>query len=112
MPLPIKIFVFVSSHIGISGNEKADSAAKSTLDLPRVKVGIPVMILNTLSANIFFSLGKMTGVVRSRTSFILSSRSWKIGSPPTGDAGRMKLSCVIYTSDPFIYLEERPSTSV
>ena len=28
------------SHIGIWGNEKADSAAKSTLELPRVKVGV------------------------------------------------------------------------
>ena len=44
------------------------------------------------------SLGKMIGMVRLRTSFILSSQSWEIGSPPTGGAGRMKLSCVVPAS--------------
>ena len=29
------IFCWVPSHIGIRGNEKADSVAKSALDLPR-----------------------------------------------------------------------------
>ena len=43
-----------------------------------------IMILNIVSTNISFPLGKMTGMVRSRTSFILSSHSWEIGSPPTG----------------------------
>ena len=28
----------------------------------------------------------------------LSSRSWEIGSPPTGGAGRIKLSCVVPAS--------------
>ena len=37
-------------------------------------------------------------MVRSWTSFILSSQSWEIGSPPTGGAGRMKLSCVVPAS--------------
>ena len=30
----------VPSHIGIRGNEKTDSASKSALDLPHVKVGV------------------------------------------------------------------------
>ena len=34
-------FCWVPSHTGIRGNEKADSAAKSALDLPRDKVGVP-----------------------------------------------------------------------
>ena len=37
-------------------------------------------------------------MVRLITSFILSSQSWEIGSPPTGGAGRMKLSCVVPAS--------------
>ena len=51
----------------------------------------PIMILNIASANIFFPLGKMIGMV-------WSSQSWEIGSPPTGGAGRMKLSCVVPAS--------------
>ena len=43
-----------------------------------------VMILNIQLTIIFFPLGKMIEMVRLQTSFILSSRSWEIGSPPTG----------------------------
>ena len=32
---------WVPSYIGIRGNERADSAAKSALDLPHAKVGVP-----------------------------------------------------------------------
>ena len=39
------IFCWVSSHVDIKGNEKADSAAKSALDLPHAQVGFK-MILN------------------------------------------------------------------
>ena len=35
------VFCWVPSHTGIKGNEKADFAAKSALDLPRSKVGVP-----------------------------------------------------------------------
>ena len=35
------IFCWIPSHNGIRGNEKADSAVKSALDLPRVKVDVP-----------------------------------------------------------------------
>ena len=35
------VFCWVPSHTGIKDNEKSDSAAKSALDLPRAKVGVP-----------------------------------------------------------------------
>ena len=54
----------------------------------------PTLILNTILTNILFPLGKMIGMVRLQTRFIPSSRSWESGSPPTGSAGRIKLSCV------------------
>ena len=53
------IFCWVPSHKGIRGNEKADSAAKSALDLPRT---------NTVFANIFFQLDKMIEILRSHLS--------------------------------------------
>ena len=35
------VFCWIPSHTGIKGNEKADLAAKSALDLPHAKVGVP-----------------------------------------------------------------------
>ena len=70
------IFCWVPSHIGIRGNVKADSAVKSALDLLVSSLVYPTLILNTILINIFVSLGKMIGMVRSRTSFILLSHSW------------------------------------
>ena len=32
---------WLPSHVGIRGNEKANSAATPALDLPRVKIGVP-----------------------------------------------------------------------
>ena len=40
------IFCCIPSHVGIRGNEKAYSAAKSALNLPRAQVGVPTLILN------------------------------------------------------------------
>ena len=83
---------------------------------PMPSVVYPIMILNIVSTDIFSALGKIIGMVRLRTSFILSSQSWEIGSPPTGV--QEGWSCLVsyphraYTSDSFIYLEERSSTSV
>ena len=35
------MFCWVPSHVGIRGNKKADSTAKSNVDLPRAKDGVP-----------------------------------------------------------------------
>ena len=35
------IFGWVPSHVGIRGNKRAKSAAKSVLELPHAKVGVP-----------------------------------------------------------------------
>ena len=69
---------------GMINNEKCRFVNWLTINIH------PIMSLNIVSTNISFPLGKMTGMVRSRTSFIMSSQSWEIGSPPTGGAGRMK----------------------
>ena len=48
-------YCWVPSHTGIRGNEKADSAAKSALDLPRAKVGVPYTDFKYLISQYIFS---------------------------------------------------------
>ena len=49
------VFFGVPSHTGIKGNEKADLAAKSALDLPRAKVGVPYTDFKYLIGQYIFS---------------------------------------------------------
>ena len=49
------VFCWVPSHTGIRGNEKADSAAKTALDLPRTKVGVPYTDFKYLIGQYIFS---------------------------------------------------------
>ena len=70
------ILCWVPSRIGIRGNERTDSTALSALDLPHAKVGVGLPYNDFKHGiNQFFPLGKMIGMVRLRTSFILSSQS-------------------------------------
>ena len=48
------VFCWVPSHTGIKGNEKADLAAESTLDLSRAKVGVPYTDLKYLIGQYIF----------------------------------------------------------
>ena len=49
------MFCWVPRHTGIKGNEKADFAAKSALDLPRTKVGVPYTNFKHLISQYIFS---------------------------------------------------------
>ena len=49
------IFCWVTSYVGIRGNEKADSAAMSALDLSRGKVGIPYTDLKKIISQYILS---------------------------------------------------------
>ena len=79
------IFCWVASHTGIRGNEKADSAAKSALELPRVKVGVSYTDFKHIS-QYSFSIwqGDWNGAVANK---LLSVKP-----------ERMKLPCVMPVS--------------
>ena len=49
------LFGWVPSHTGIKGSEKADFAAKSALDLPHTKVGVPCNDFNQCINQYIFS---------------------------------------------------------
>ena len=51
----INYYYYYYCHTGIKGNEKADSAAKSALDLPRDKVGVPFTDFKYLISQYIFS---------------------------------------------------------
>ena len=102
------VFCWVPSHTGIKGNEKADSAAKSALDLPRAKVGVPYNDFKTLyQPKYIFHLARwlewQASPVRLAVLLQAVQEGWS-----------SLVSCPhrSYTFDPFIYLEERSSTSV
>ena len=112
--LPIKIFFGPVSAILALRTMNIQTLMPSLLWICLV---YPMLILNTILTTIFFPLGNMIRMVISRTSFILSCRSWEIGNIPTCDAGRMHyciVSCLhqTYSFDPFICLEEIFCTSV
>ena len=96
MPKKDIVFCWVPSHTGIKGNEKADSAAKSALDLPRTKVGVPYNdFKHCINQYIFCTWqddwnGGVMNKLHSVKPVLGDWQSSEIGSPPTGGAGRMK----------------------
>ena len=111
------VFCWLHSHTGIKGNEKADSAAKSALDLPHAKVGVPYIDFKHLISQYIFSTWQdnWKGAAMNK----LHSVKPVLGDWQSSYRWCRKDEVVLCharighnTFDPFIYLEERPSTSV
>ena len=79
--------MLVSSHEYIRGIEKADSAAKSVLDLPCVKDDVTYISQYIIS----------TWLDDCEQASFRHKWSWEIGCPLTRDARRMKLLYVVNT---------------
>ena len=67
------VFCWVPSHTGIKGNEKADSAAKSALDLPHAKVGVSYRDFKHLISQYIFSTWQddWNGAVMNKLHFVM-----------------------------------------
>ena len=94
--LPIKtlFFCWVPSLIAIRGNEKAGSVAKSTLDVPCVKVYVPYTDFKHHISQYILSTWQddwNSAVMNKLHSVKPVLEDWQA---PTGGAGRMKLSYV------------------
>ena len=109
-------FCWVPSHVGIKGNEKADSTAKSALELPRVKVGVPNTDFKHHINQYIISTWQddWNGAVANK----LHSIKPVLGDWQSSYSQYRKDEIVLcrarigYTHDPFVYLEQIPSTSV
>ena len=103
-------FLWVPSHTGIKGNEKADSAAKSAVELPHAKVGVPYTDFKYLISQYIFSTWQddWNGVVMNK----LHSVKPVLGDWQSSYRRCRKDEVVLchipnrsYAFDPFIYLE-------
>ena len=87
------IFCWVPSHTQILVLEatKWQTNAKSALELPQVKVGVPYTDFKPCISQYVLSTLQVdwNGAVANKL---------QIGSPPIGSAGRIKWSCVMPTS--------------
>ena len=109
------VFCWVTSHTGIRGNEKADSAAKSALDLPRAKDGVPYTDFKYLISQYIFSTWQddWNGAVINK----LHSVKPVLGEWQSSYRRCRRDEVVLcphrsYTFDTFIHPKEGSSTSV
>ena len=111
------VFCWVPSHTGIKGNEKVDLAAKSALDLPRDKVGVPYTDFKYLIGQYIFSTWNrwLERCGHKQASFCQASPGRLAFLLQAVQEG---WSCLVlclhrsYTIDPFIYPKEGSSTSM
>ena len=100
------ILCWVSSHTGIGGNEEANSAAKSALELPHAKVGVSYTDFKHCVSQYILSTwqGDWNGAVANKLHSV----------KPVQERWNCLVSCPhrSYSSDAFIHLEKGSSTSV
>ena len=92
------IFCWVHSYTGIGGNVKADSAAKSALELPHTKVGVPYIdFKHCISQYILSSWqGDWNGAVANKLHSVKPVLGdWQSSY---GRCTRIKLPCVVPAS--------------
>ena len=64
------VLCWISSHIGILGDEMVDQQAKTSLSLEPTSFKIPFLILNHLSINISWKNGKLHGITALEINFL------------------------------------------
>ena len=109
------VFCWVPSHTGLKGNEKADSTAKSALDLPHAQVGVLYTDFKHLISQYIFSTNDCNGVVAN----MLHSVKPVLGDWQSSYRQYRKDEVVFvwclyrpYIYDSFIHPKEGSSTSV
>ena len=73
------VFCWLPSHIGISGNEKADKAAKDALSLEVLSIKVPYNDFKPLINYLLRNVCSNPGAIKT-TNFSLITKSWRMAS--------------------------------